>query len=359
MLRIRAMQNNPLNPDLLLASYDYDLPEASIADRPVAGRQNSKLLVYRVKTDSVEHRHYFDLPDILDPKDHLVLNESKVFPCRLIGVKPTGGRCEVFILSLIKTKNSYPALIKTSGKKHIGDRFIFGGLIATLSNISDDGSFYVEFNMSDEKLLETLEKIGKIPIPPYIRGGVADEKDLEDYQTVYAGTMGSVAAPTAGLHFTPELFEGLKVKGIDKSFVTLHVGAGTFKPVSTQNILEHSMHEEFYSIDEEALKSIRAHQGNIIAVGTTSLRVLESQSDDRGFIKETDGFQATDIFLYPGKKVHSIKGLITNFHLPKSTLLMLVSSLIGREKALELYKIAIENDYRFFSYGDGMIIIRD
>ena len=353
------MQNNLTNPDLLLASYDYDLPPERIADRPIEGRQSSKLLVYRVKDNSVEHKHYFDLPDILDPNDHLVLNESKVFPCRLIGVKPTGGKCEVFILSLIKVRDAYPALIKTSGKKNIGDIFVFGQLTASITEIATDGSFYVVFNMSDEMLLEKLKSVGKIPIPPYIRGGVADEQDIEDYQTVYAGTMGSVAAPTAGLHFTSELFKKLQDKGIEKSFVTLHVGAGTFKPVSSESIIDHSMHEEYYTIEDKNLKSIRAHQGNLIAVGTTSLRVLESQSDENGYIKETDGFEATDIFLYPGKNVHSIKGLITNFHLPKSTLLMLVSSLIGREKALELYDIAIKNDYRFFSYGDGMIIIRE
>lgn len=353
------MQNNLTNPDLLLASYDYNLPDRLIADRPVQGRQNSKLLVYRMKDSSIEHRNYYDLPDILNQDDHLVLNESKVFPCRLIGVKPTGGKCEVFILSLIKIKNSYPALIKTSGKKHVGDTFIFGELTASIVEIADDGTFYVQFNTSDEKLLESLESVGKIPIPPYIRGGVADERDIEDYQTVYAGTMGSVAAPTAGLHFTSELFDRLEDRGIKKSFVTLHVGAGTFKPVSTDSILEHSMHEEFYTIEEGNLKSIRKHQGKLIAVGTTSLRVLESQSDENGYIKETDGFESTDIFLYPGVKINSIKGLITNFHLPKSTLLMLVSSIVGRQKALELYKIAIENDYRFFSYGDGMIIIRD
>lgn len=356
MLLSMTMQNQ----DLQLASYNFYLPEELIADRPIEGRQNSKLLVYRVKSNTIEHKNYFDLPDLLTPEHLLVLNKSKVFPCRLIGQKKTGGKCEVFILSLIENKGEYPALIKTRGKKNIGDEFEFGELKVTISSFAEDGSFFVRFNKSHSELLTLLETIGNIPIPPYIRGGVADEKDLTDYQTVYAKDIGSVAAPTAGLHFTHELFKKLEDRGVKKSFVTLHVGAGTFKPVTTDSILDHKMHEEFFSIEEAELINIRKYQKKLIAVGTTSLRVLESLSDEKGFIKTPESeLDSTSIFLYPGKEVHSIAGLITNFHLPKSTLLMLVSSLIGREKALELYQVAIDNQYRFFSYGDGMIILRD
>lgn len=347
------------NPDLLLASYDFDLPKELIAERPIPGRHNSKLLVYYAQENRIEHKKYTDLPEILSPENLLVFNQSKVFPCRLLGNKPTGGKCEVFILSLIHQNGLYPAMIKTSGKKNARDKYIFGELEVEIVDRAEDGSFLVRFNKSENELLDILEKQAHIPIPPYIRGGEADEKDVEDYQTVYANKVGSVAAPTAGLHFTQELFQKLEAKGIQKSFVTLHVGAGTFKPVTTDNILEHRMHSEFFEIDQENLKLINSYNKKLIAVGTTSLRVLESCSDDQGNISfDSQNLGETDIFLYPGKPVHSIAGLITNFHLPKSTLLMLVSSLIGREKALELYKIAIENKYRFFSYGDGMIIIR-
>ncbi len=356
MLVITTMQNL----DLLLASYDFDLPSELIADRPVEGRQNSKLLVYHAKSNRIEHKHYYDLPQVLSNDHLLVLNKSKVFPCRLVGQKPTGGKCEVFILSLVDTEGTYPALIKTRGKKNIGDTFEFGDLKVEICEFGIDGTFIIKFNKEKEELLSFLESVGNIPIPPYIRGGVADARDLEDYQTVYAKETGSVAAPTAGLHFTQELFDKLDSKGIKKSFVTLHVGAGTFKPVITDSILDHKMHSEHFTIDTNELEQIRKYQRKLIAVGTTSLRVVESLSDNKGFIQNPkDEMDTTDIFLYPGKEINSIAGLITNFHLPKSTLLMLVSTLVGREKALELYKIAIENKYRFFSYGDGMIILRD
>ena len=347
------------NPDLQLASYDFELPQKLIASRPIKGRHNSKLLVYRASTNEVEHRHYYDLPEILNSENLLVFNQSKVFPCRLLGNKPTGGAVEVFILSLIHEDGLYPAMIKTSGKKKIGDQFQFDDLTVEIKDRVDDGSFLVEFNLEQRDLLNFLEHKAQIPIPPYIRGGKADESDKEDYQTVYAKEAGSVAAPTAGLHFTGELLEKLKQNGINQAFVTLHVGAGTFKPVTTDSILDHKMHSEYYNIDPENLKLINQYQKKLIAVGTTSLRVLESCSDQEGKISfESDGLESTDIFLYPGVSINSIAGLITNFHLPKSTLIMLVSALVGREKTLELYDIAIKNNYRFFSYGDGMIILR-
>lgn len=349
---------NMQNPDTILSNYDFNLPGDLIAERPIEGRHNSKLLVYHVMDDRIEHRSFYELPEILPEGSTLVLNQSKVFPCRLYGKKPTGGKAEVFLLSLIHSNNQYPVLIKTSGKKNIGDSIVFDDLTCKIVGFGVDGSFLVEFNQDHKTLLRTLETIGNVPIPPYIRDGIADEKDLTDYQTVYAGPVGSVAAPTAGLHFTPKVFSDLENVGINKAFVTLHVGAGTFKPVSTENILEHEMHAEFYEIEKEELKTVQAGQGSLIAVGTTSLRVLESCSDDKGNISFDGELADTDIFLYPGKEVHSIKGLITNFHLPKSTLLMLVSTLVGREKCLELYEEAITNNYRFFSYGDSMLILR-
>ena len=348
------------NPDLILSNYDFELPSHLVADRPVEGRHNSRLLVYHCKENRLEHRKFYELPEILSPEHLLVLNQSKVFPCRLLGQKATGGKCEVFLLSLLHDDNVYPAMIKSRGKKNIGDLYHFDELVVQVQSINDDGSFGVSFNLDHNKLMDFLHEYAQIPIPPYIRDGQADEKDLSDYQTVYANSdkEGSVAAPTAGLHFTPEVFNSLEKKGIDRAFVTLHVGAGTFKPVTTDNILEHKMHEEFFEIDKKNLKKIQASKGKLIAVGTTSLRTLESCYNNGNVNPPSEMPASTEIFLYPGKEVHSIAGLITNFHLPKSTLLMLVSSLIGREKALELYDIAIKEKYRFFSYGDAMLILR-
>lgn len=345
--------------DLKLESYSFYLPSELIASRPIEGRDNSRLLVYNAKTDTVSHHHFYEVANFLPSDSLLVMNQSKVFPCRLFGNKKSGGKAELFLLSLIPVADSYECLIRARGKKEIGDEFYFDNLIATITSITDNGSFFAKFNLTHSELLDVVEKLGQIPIPPYIRDGVADEKDKEDYQTIYAKDSGSVAAPTAGLHFTEKVFDSLKEKNIKKDFVTLHVGAGTFKTVQTQSILEHKMHKEFYAISQETLKNLNDFHGKIFAVGTTSLRTLES-----AFNKETNKFEmdedlkGTDIFLYPGKEVNSIAGLITNFHLPESTLLMLVSSLIGREKTLELYDIAIKEKYRFFSYGDAMLIIR-
>lgn len=344
------------NPDLLTESYNYELDPKRIADRPIEGRHHSKLLVYDQRTDTVTHTHFHKIADFLNKDDLLVLNESKVFPCRLTGTKPTGGAIELFILSLIPENGFYPAMIKSNSKKKVGDEFVFDELTATVEDRSAEGDFLVSFNLNHDKLLDFLEAKAQIPIPPYIRGGVADEKDKSDYQTVYAKNVGSVAAPTAGLHFTEDVFETLKNKGIEKAFVNLHVGAGTFKPVNAENITDHHMHKEYFDIADDQLEVINQHK-NKIAVGTTSLRVLESCYRDGKVVLPED--KATSIFLHPGVDVQSISGIITNFHLPKSTLIMLVASLLGREKTLSLYQEAIENDYRFFSYGDAMLIIRD
>jgi S-adenosylmethionine:tRNA ribosyltransferase-isomerase len=249
-------------------------------------------------------------------------------------------------------------MIRASGKRKAGEVFNFGELSAKLERVIGDGTFSVSFNKSHQDLLTILETIGKIPIPPYIRNGESDDLDKKNYQTVFAKEAGSVAAPTAGLHFSEELLNKLKSSGIKMGTVTLHVGAGTFSPVKSAHILDHKMHEEFFTIDEENLKIIREAQFRV-AVGTTTLRSLESSwaNGDIEFSKPGE-MKSTSIFLHPGKVVHSIDALVTNFHLPQSSLIMLVSSLIGREKTLSLYQTAIENKYRFFSYGDGMLILR-
>ena len=346
------------NPDLLTESYDFDLDPSFIAARPAAeGRDTSKLLVYKAQTGEVIHTKFSELSNFLNSGELLVKNQSRVFPCRLFGNKPSGGKVELFVLSLIPVNNLYPVMIRSSGKKKVGDIYLFDELSAELKEVGRSGEFLVSINLSHEQFLDFLDKKAGIPIPPYIRSGVADEKDETDYQTVYAKDLGSVAAPTAGLHFTEKVFSDLSSKGVEHASVTLHVGAGTFKTVDSDNILEHEMHSESFIIDDSNLEKIKKHKRRI-AVGTTTLRVLESASKEGEFNCKPNELRDTDIFLYPGVDVHSICGLITNFHLPKSTLLMLVSALIGREKTLELYEIAKKEKYRFFSYGDAMLILR-
>lgn len=344
--------------DLELRSYDFDLPKELIADRPVPDRHSSRLLVYNEETGEITHSTFKDIAGFLPAHSTLVFNRSKVFPCRLLGNKPSGGEAEVFILSLLHERGLYPAMVRASGKRKEGDSFVFGDLVATIGKVNGNGTFGVSFNKSHEDLLNDLETIGKIPIPPYIRGGESDDLDKKTYQTVYAKETGSVAAPTAGLHFSDELLSELKKKGHELATVTLHVGAGTFAPVKAENILEHKMHEEFFTIDAENLNTIQNAKFRI-AVGTTTLRTLESSWKDGNVQFENPGsMKSTSIFLHPGKDVHSIDAMVTNFHLPGSSLIMLVSAIIGRQKTLELYKIAVENKYRFFSYGDGMLILR-
>lgn len=313
-------------------------------------RHSSRLLVYDEATDTVRHTTFQNLSGFLPENSTIVFNRSKVFPCRLLGKKPTGGEAEVFLLTLTPVSDTYEALVGTTGKKKIGDTYLFGELIAQVVKINPRGTFQVSFNVGPERLSDILEKVAKIPIPPYIRNGQSDEEDKKTYQTVYAKETGSVAAPTAGLHFSSELLHNLEKKHT-LATVTLHVGIGTFAKVKGENILDHKMHEEMYSIDQENIKKINEAKFRV-AVGTTSLRTLES------YERSQEASGATSIFLYPGVEVKSIDALITNFHLPKSTLLMLVSSLIGREKTLSLYRLAVEERYRFFSYGDGMLILR-
>ena len=343
-----------IHDDLLLSSYQFDLPQELIAQRPI---ENSRLLVYKISTDEIFHDYFENIGKYLPDNSLLVFNRSKVFPSRLIGQKSSGGKAELFLLSLDSIDGFYPALIKTRSKKKIGDIFIFeNNLSACVKKINDDGTFGVEFNQSN--LREFLDTIAKIPIPPYIRNGESDQFDKIDYQSIYAKEEGSVAAPTAGLHFKPHILSKLKNQSIEQAFVTLHVGLGTFRPVSSSNITDHHMHTENFFIDGENLdliKKARETNKKIFAVGTTTLRVLESTFGENvvpGHI------YSTNIFLHPGKSIQSVDGLITNFHLPGSSLLMLVSTLISRKKALELYQIAIREKYRFFSYGDGMLILR-
>ncbi len=344
-----------MSDDLKLSAYDYQLPEHYIADRPRDCRSSAKLLVYQVTENRVIHTTFSELANFLPANSLLVLNDSKVFKARLLGQKSTGAKIELFILSLQPTANNeIHVLIKSARKKRVGDHLLFIGSEAVITRCCDDGTFYVKFNLSNDRLSEYLEEVGKIPIPPYIRDGESDQQDEQDYQTTYAKNSGSVACPTAGLHFDEELFAKLASKGIESTYVTLHVGLGTFLPVKEENILAHKMHKEEFSISQETLHKLK-NAKFITAVGTISLRVLESIY---GKSIEADRFYTTDIFLYPGVEVKSIDALITNFHLPKSTLLMLVSSLIGREKTLELYELAKEHNYRFFSYGDGMLIVR-
>ncbi len=355
MLHPIFMQNSD---DLLLHSYHYDLPAELIAQRPIESeyRHDAKLLVYHQPSDTVYHDTFINLPKYLPQNSLLVFNQSKVFPSRVKAQKLSGGKAEIFFLKMTPHDQwGFHVLIKTRSKKNIGDEFLLPEMKKVIiSHRENDGTFYVKFIDENFNLATYLESSALIPIPPYIRGGESDEKDKKHYQTIYSKELGSVAAPTAGLHFTPELFEKLNQHHIDKAYVTLHVGLGTFKNVTTPNILDHQMHEEEYFIDRENLNKI-SNSSSIFAVGTTSLRVLESSYQKKVIPNE---HYHTKIFLHPGVEVKSIQGLITNFHLPESTLLMLVSSLLGRKKTLELYQLAVKERYRFFSYGDGMLIIR-
>lgn len=338
--------------DFLLSSYDFDLPKDKIALRPIKGRHHSKLLVYKVKSKEIIHTDFLNLTDFLPEHSLLVLNKSKVIPCRLMGKKKSGGTAEIFILSLEPVDGLFRALIRTTRKKEIGDEFFFADkVIARIEKRLDD-QFLVRFNISN--LTDFLEKNGQVPIPPYIRKGQSDEHDKTDYQTVFAKDVGSLAAPTAGLHFTQEMFSKLTKANLDHTFVTLHVGLGTFSPIKVSDIREHKMHPETFMVSKESLFKIRQTK-KIVAVGTTSLRVLESIY---GKEINPDTPYTTDIFLYPGKEIHSIDALLTNFHLPSSSLFILVSSIIGRKEALRVYQEAISLDYRFFSYGDAMLILR-
>ena len=332
----------------------YDLPEELIAQTPLEKRDSSRLLVMDRSSGKVEHKHFYDILDYLRPGDCLVMNDSRVLPARLLGHRPTGGAVEVLLLCDLGDKK-WECLCKPGRKMQIGHSVIFGNgeLTATVTDIREDGNRVVEFHY-EGIFLEVLERLGKMPLPPYIK---AELQDQERYQTVYSREIGSAAAPTAGLHWTDELLNKARDKDVQTAFVTLHVGLGTFRPVKAEEISEHHMHSELCMISQETaeiLNQTKANGGRIICVGTTSCRTLES------LVKEDGTFEAsskwTEIFIFPGYEFKAMNGLITNFHLPESTLVMLVSAFAGRENVLSAYEEAVKEKYRFFSFGDAMFI---
>ncbi len=352
-----------VNIDLKKSSYIYNLPKDLIANRPCEKRDESRLLYYDHANDIQRDCEFKDIINLLPKNALIVANQSKVFPCRLFAKKTSGAGVEIFFLSIRPNQDGlFNCMIKSSSKKKVGDQFVFNEIRFTLRKRNSDATFDLSLDNMSVSLFENLlfEK-GSIPIPPYIRDGISDEQDKERYQTVFAKSIGSVAAPTAGLHFTDDIFDQLTQKGIDQAFITLHVGLGTFAPVKEDDLSKHIMHTENYFIDEKNSRLISdAYKCNrpIIAVGTTTLRALESSFKEFSIDKFPYGeMLETNIFLHPGKRAQSISGLITNFHLPESTLLMLVSSLIGRNKTLELYRHAVRQKYRFFSYGDANLIL--
>ena len=349
--------------------FSFDLPGELIAQTPIERREQSRLLLVDRYTGKTGHRRFFELPGLLSEGDCLVLNDSRVMPARLLGSRETGGAVEVVLLRDIGNAESgmpgaayrgagsvWECLVRPGKKARVGARLFFGNgeLCGVVAGEAEGGNRVIEFHC-EGVFLEVLERLGKMPLPPYIHEELADS---ERYQTVYSKVSGSAAAPTAGLHFTYDLIEEIKSRGIEICYITLHVGLGTFRPVKTDAVEEHKMHAEYYIIPEETAETVnraRACGGRVIAVGTTACRALESRADGEGNISPFSGF--TDIFIYPGYAFKCIDGLITNFHLPESTLIMLVSAFAGRENILRAYEEAIRERYRFYSLGDCMLII--
>ena len=333
----------------------YDLPEELIAQTPLERRDGSRLMVLDRQTGEIEHKHFYDIVDYLRPGDCLVMNDSRVLPARLLGHRPTGGAVEVLLLRDLGDKK-WECLCKPGRKMREGDTVTFGNgeLTATVVAVQEDGNRIVEFHY-EGIFLEVLERLGKMPLPPYIKAELADQ---ERYQTVYSREVGSAAAPTAGLHFTNELLDKIRAMGVKTAFVTLHVGLGTFRPVKAEEITEHHMHSELCMMNEETariLNETKAAGGRVICVGTTSCRTLESLVNEDGTFEAKSRW--TDIFIYPGYTFKAMDGLITNFHLPESTLVMLVSAFAGREHVLNAYNVAVAEKYRFFSFGDAMFLV--
>lgn len=337
------------------SDFYYDLPKELIAQTPLEPRDSSRLLVLDREKQTLEHKHFYDIIDYLNEGDLLVANDSRVLPARIYGIKDeTGAKVEFLLLKQV-ANNRWETLCKPGKKARVGTKFSFGNgiLRATVVDVKDDGNRIVDFDC-EENFFTTLDKIGQMPLPPYI---TAELKDKERYQTVYSHELGSAAAPTAGLHFTTELMDRIKAKGIKIAYVTLHVGLGTFRPVKVDDVTKHKMHSEHYEVPEETAKLInetKKNGGRVIAVGTTSCRTLESVVAMYGEIKPCEGF--TDIFIYPGFEFKVLDGLITNFHLPESTLIMLVSAFAGYDFIMNAYKEAVKEKYRFFSFGDAMFI---
>ncbi|WP_407928387.1 tRNA preQ1(34) S-adenosylmethionine ribosyltransferase-isomerase QueA [Caproiciproducens faecalis] len=341
--------------NLQTKDFFYDLPKELIAQTPLEPRDSSRLLTLNKETGEISHKHFFDILDCLNPGDCLVLNDSRVLPARLYGIKEGTGAKVEFLLLNHREGDVWEVLCGPGKRAKPGARFIFGdGLLqAEVLEIIDEGNRLARFTY-EGNFYEILDKIGEMPLPHYITEHLNDN---ERYQTVYSKEIGSAAAPTAGLHFTPELLEKVKVKGVKVVFVTLHVGLGTFRPVTAEKILDHKMHSEHYYLPKEtadAINETKRSGGRVIAVGTTSCRTLESVGTAEGCIKESAGW--TDIFIYPGYRFKVLDGLITNFHLPESTLIMLVSALAGYEHIMNAYRVAVQEKYRFFSFGDAMFI---
>ena len=337
------------------SDFYYDLPQELIAQTPPDRRDASRLMVLDKSTGAVEHKHFYDLPSLLRPGDCLVLNDSRVLPARLLGHRePGGGAAEVLLLN-DKGDKTWECLVRPGKKMKPGTRLSFGDglLTAEVTETLEGGNRLVRFHY-EGIFLELLEQLGKMPLPPYIK---AELQDPERYQTVYSRAVGSAAAPTAGLHFTKELLEQIQSMGVSLAYVTLHVGLGTFRPVKEEEITDHEMHSEYCMISREAAETInetRRKGGRVICVGTTSCRTIESWAAEDGTLKESAGW--TNIFIYPGYRFKVLDALITNFHLPESTLVMLVSALAGREHILAAYEEAVREKYRFFSFGDAMFI---
>ena len=351
---------------MLLSEYDYDLPEELIAQMPADKRENSKMMVLNRKDRTISHKHFYDIVDLIEPNTLLVMNNTKVLPARLIGHKDTGAKIEVFLLKSVENSENgclWDVLIKPSKRVKpdtvikISDELS----VKALKRLEENGEWLVELIYEGENVLDVLHRNGQIPLPPYIERKIPNEDlkklDFERYQTVYAKDEGSVAAPTAGLHFTKEILEKLQNKGVELAYVTLNVGLGPLRPVQCENVLEHTMHSETIAISEKASEQInraKREGRKIVAVGTTTVRTLETAYQKFGCIKPCHDH--SELFIYPPFEFKVIDNLITNFHLPKSTLLMLVSALAGKDFIFEAYKEAIENNYRFFSYGDCMYI---
>lgn len=342
--------------NMLKSDFYFDLPEELIAQVPIEKRDDSRLLCLSRKSGEVRHHRFYELPDLLLPGDLLVLNDSRVLPARLLGRKLPGGAAIEFLLLERKGTDLWEILVKPGRKAPVGARFSFGDGLLTgeIMELLEGGNRLARFQY-DGNFYELLDRIGKMPLPPYITESLGDNGR---YQTVYAQEKGSAAAPTAGLHFTPELFGRLKQNGVNTAFITLHVGLGTFRPVKAENILDHKMHAEHYYLPQEtadAINGTKARGGRVIAVGTTSCRTLESvAANHSGEIRAGEG--RTDIFITPGYEFRAIDGLITNFHLPESTLIMLVCAFAGYEHTMEAYRKAVEERYSFFSFGDAMLI---
>lgn len=337
------------------SDFYFDLPKEFIAQTPTEPRDHAKLLVYNRSTKAVAHRHFYDLPDYLKKDDCLVINETRVLPARLIGERKDTGSFIEFLLLRRESSDTWEILARPGKKAKPGQRFVFGQeLEAEVIEVKDDGNRIVKF-FYDGVFEEILDRLGSMPLPPYITEKLETK---EMYQTVYSKEVGSAAAPTAGLHFTPELLDKLRNMGVDVVPVLLHVGLGTFRPVKVDDVTTHKMHSEYYCVSRDAANRINAARqngGRIICVGTTSCRTLESSTDENGLVYPSSG--DTDIFIYPGYKFKATDCLITNFHLPESTLLMLVSALCSKEKILDVYEQAKANGYRFFSFGDAMLIL--